>query len=314
MRRIGLLALLVAGAFTAGGAVGAPATTEVVRWSPFDAAGRVKTTLTVHRVGTGSCVDTYTTVGDIAYRCGRANYLYFPCWRDGPARTDVVLCTHDPWSKTVSALRSPNLLLYPAMTYLDDAYSPWAVELTSGERCTLVQGAHDSIRRGKHRYTVDYSCDRGNLALVRNLRRGRVWRIGAARYVNLRVGYKLIGDRAIRRAFFGGLPTTMERQRTLAAAAVAAAKRVIHHAEPRAHLDLAWVRLTLPDPRWAYVIFSSVDGKGSFALLRRDHGDWVDASASRPYCKRLPLAIQRQLFLRPGMSKGPLAPPGEQRC
>ena len=269
-------------------------------------------------MGTGTCVDTYTTAGDIAYRCGHRHGIYFPCWRDGPMRTEVVLCTYDPWATSVVMLRSPGLLLYPGVTYLDDPYSPWAVELTTGERCSLMQGAHDAIHRGRRTYVVDYYCEHSHLVLLRTLRRGRVWRIGAARFVNLRVGYKLVGDRVIRRAFFAGLPPQMERQRKLAARAVAVARKLVHRARPHAHLDLAWIRLTLPDAEWAYVIFGSVEGKGWFALLHRAHGRWQDASAYEPFCTKLPPGVRRQLFLRRNRWNPPpdwsQAPPGEQRC
>src|SRR5205085_6041030 len=144
------------------------------------------------------------------------------------------------------------------------------------------------------------------------------WHIRVARYVNPRVGYELLGDRVIRRAFFGGLPTQLERQRKLAAQAVATARAVVRRAHPNAHLDLTWVRLTLPDAEWAYVVFSSVEGKGWFALLHRAHARWSDASAHEPFCTKLPPAVRRQLFLRrnqwnppPDWSQGP---PGEQRC
>jgi hypothetical protein len=292
------------------------ARTEVVRWSPLDATGKVKTSLTVKLAGTGSCVDTYTTAGDIAYRCGRGNSLYFPCWRDGPNPTEFVLCTYSPWQSTVWRLRSPRLLLYPGVTYLDDAYSPWAIELNNGDRCTLFQGAHSAIRRGGRELVVDYYCDRDHIVLLRNLRRGRVWRIGAARWIDLRVGYELLGDRTIRRAIFGGFPPAMERQRKAAAEAVAEARRVVHRRAPRAGLNLVWVRLTLPDAQWAHVIFSSIDGAGSFAVLHHVNGRWVDASDFKPYCTTLPRDVRRQLFLNRYIWKTPpyLAPPGELRC
>ncbi len=313
-----LLAVIPMGVAAVASAPATPPRTEIIRWSLFNSAGVVKKTLTVRRIGTGRCTDTYTTAGDIAYRCGRGNYLYFPCWRDGPNPTDFVLCTGDPWASSVWRLRSPGLLLYPGVTYLDNAYSPWAVELASGERCRLAQGAHDAIHRGRRTYVVDYGCEGDDLVLLRNLRRGHVWRIGAARYINLRVGFKLLGDRTIRRAFFGALPPPMEHERKLAARAVATARLVIHREAPRAHLDITWVRLTLPDAQWAHVLFSSTGGKGWFAVLHRARGQWVDASAYKPYCKTLPQRVRRQLFLgRNTWSPPPygsLAPPGEQRC
>ena len=217
----------------------------------------------------------------------------------------------------MTRLRSPRLLLYPGVTYLNDAYAPWGVELTTGERCRLVQGAHDAVHRRGHTYVVDYGCDKPNLVLLRNLRRGRVWRIGAARYLGLNRGYKLLGFVPIRRAYFGGLPPAMERQRELAARAVAVARHVVHRSSPRAHLDLVWVRMTLPDGLWAYVIFASYP-RGWFALLHRVGGTWTDASAFKPYCKKLPPDVRRQLFLDRESWKPPpywtQAPPGEQRC
>ena len=318
VRLIAVSALLLAGATAALPAQPMSTATQIVRWSPFDDTGAVKGTLRVHRIGTGRCVDTYTTAGDIAYRCGRGNGVYFPCWRDGPKPTDLVLCAGDPWATSVVMMRSPGLLLYPGVTYLDDAYSPWAVELATGERCSLFQGAHDGVHKSRRTYVVDYYCEHSRLVLLRTLRRGRVWHIRAARYVNLRVGYELLGDRVIRRAFFGGLPPQLERQRKLAAQAVATARAVVRRAHPNAHLDLTWVRLTLPDAEWAYVVFSSVEGKGWFALLHRAHARWSDASAHKPFCTKLPPAVRRQLFLRrnqwnppPDWSQGP---PGEQRC
>jgi hypothetical protein len=306
---MGLLGLLAVAAL-----LNAPHTTEVVHWSPLTASGALKPALKVRDVGTGSCVDTYTTVGDIAYRCGHGHFIDFPCWRQGPKATDYVLCIGDPWTTRARRLRAPGLLLYPGVTYLDDPYAPWALELADGDRCRLFQGAHDAVHRGAREYVVDYYCDKRNLVLLRGVRRGRVWRIGAAHYLGLRRGYELLGRRAIRRAFFGGLPPSMERQRRLAAQAVAAAGRVVHRDHPGAHLDLTWVRLTLPDATWAYVIFSSTGGKGWFALLRREHRTWHDASAERPYCRRLPVPVPRQLFLRPHAAKYTLAPPGEPRC
>jgi len=73
-------------------------------------------------------------------------------------------------------------------------------------------------------------------------------------------------------AFFGGLPPPMEHERKLAAQAVATARIVIHRETPHAQLDITWVRLTLPDARWAHVLFSSTEGKGWFAVLHRAHG------------------------------------------
>src|SRR5439155_16136181 len=76
---VALFPLLAMGVAAVPSAPAAPAKTEAVRWSPFGAAGVIKKTLKAHWVGTRRCLDTYTTAGDIAYRCSRGTYLYFPC-------------------------------------------------------------------------------------------------------------------------------------------------------------------------------------------------------------------------------------------
>jgi hypothetical protein len=117
----------------------------------------------------------------------------------------------------------------------------------------------------------------------------------------------------------------MRRQNQLANSAYKAAVRVVHRSFPGSHLvsDLAWVRLTLPRVEWAYVIFASPDklGKGWFALVHRVGRAWVDASAYKPYCSKLPERVREQLFLSK-KTRGSflpqtfpfLAPRGETRC
>ena len=142
-----------------GVAVGAgsssPRKTEVVRWSPFDSAGRIKTTLKVENVKGGSCIDIgYTLVGGIGYRCVAGNGLYDACWRDGPNPTESVICLGAPWQTTVERLRSPHLLLYPGVTFEPAADYPWSIVLGDGNRCTVVQGAHDGFSAHGDRKSV----------------------------------------------------------------------------------------------------------------------------------------------------------------
>src|SRR5690242_5301808 len=105
----------------------ATAPTQVVRWSPLDASGRLKPTLrVVQTVRDGRCVDIgYTYVGEIGYRCGFRNFLLDSCFRDGPEPTEYVVCVERPWSTTVIRLRSPYLLLYPGVTFGAAAGYPW---------------------------------------------------------------------------------------------------------------------------------------------------------------------------------------------
>jgi hypothetical protein len=89
------------------------------------------------------------------------------------------------------------LLRRPGVDFGPLVDETWDLELADGDRCRLLTGAHDLAPNG---LPVDYSCESG-LTLVRNLRRGRVWKIGAYRYD--RSGYHAVGDVTIRRGFQG---------------------------------------------------------------------------------------------------------------
>ena len=303
-------------------AASTPFKTEVVRWSPLDAAGKVKPSLKIV-MKTGSCSDIgYTYVGGIGYRCGSGNLLFDACFRGGPGQTEYVICVERPWQTNVVRLRSPGLLFYPGDTFTAAADYPWGIVLSDGNRCSVFQGAHDSVRARGRTYVVDYYCKRGHVALMREgIRRGRVWSVIAARW-NKHGRFTLIGRRSALRIYFGTLPPSMARQNTLANGAYKTAAKIVRQRVPGAHpnADLTWVRVTVPRAEWAYVIFAAPDalGKGWFVVLHRVGGKWLDASADRPYCTKLPERARRQLFLpkkTPGFPPGTsLAPRGETRC
>ena len=92
--------------------------TDVVQWSPLNSAGKLKASLTVSRTVSGRCTDIgYTQVGGIAYRCAFGHYLFNACWREGPTATEFVVCIGNPWQRGVWRLRSPDLLLFPGVTF-----------------------------------------------------------------------------------------------------------------------------------------------------------------------------------------------------
>jgi hypothetical protein len=309
--------LLLALALFLAGASSAPPATDVIRWSPFDAAGRLKSTLGVESVKHGQCTDIgYTLVGGVAYRCGAGNGLYDACWRDGPGATEYVVCLGSPWDTKVTRLRSPHLLLYPGVTFDPPATYPWAIGLTDGTRCVVEQGAHAGFTARGRRWIVDYGCTRRNFVLLREgLRHGRVWYANAARLISLKRGFRFLGERAIRRVYFGTLPPPMLRQHRTAHAAVVAAKRVLRR--PQLSDELAIVRLALPGADWARVLFGTVGGDRSWdVVLHRVAGRWREASDFKPYCTRLPAPVRRQLFLtRAAQLPGDLEPPvRESRC
>jgi hypothetical protein len=312
---------LLALALVISGASAPTRATEVIRWSPFTSAGAVKPGLAVEFVKHGRCTDIgYTLVGGVAYRCGAGNGLYDACWRDGPKPTEFVICLGSPWDTKVTRMRSPHLLLYPGVTFDPPASYPWSIELTDGTRCTVEQGAHAALTASGRRWIVDYGCTQRNLVLLREgLRRGRVWYVNAARLISLRRGFLFLGERAIRRVYFGTLPPPMLRQHRLAHEAVVAAKRILRPATHGARLsdELAVVRLALPRADWARVIFGSVSSDRSWSVvLHRVSGRWREASAFKPYCTKLPARVRSQLFFSRGVRlPGYLdQPTREQRC
>lgn len=315
MRRRLLLALAIA-LLAAGAGYGAHAATSAssairtvtVKWSPFASATRLKSSLHVKTIRGGQCEDGSEGVGSIAYRCFSGNGVYDPCWRDSPDRTGYVVCAGDPWATV--AVRFAASEAFP----LDDerlgvlwgsaSSVPWGLEVSTGDRCTLAQGAHDRVG-GEGSLVVDYFCT-GSLALLRNLRRGRTWRIGSAR--NKGGHYTVLGDVTVRRAYFGALPPELSRQQKLATEAAHVAPQIIraHHGIQPAAGDLDYpmrVRLSLPDAGWARVEFpkweAPVRGKSQAAwdvILRLMGGDWIEATPFQPYCAKLPAAVRRQLL------------------
>ena len=315
---VGLLLVTATMVVASGSAGSAPPNTQVVRWSPFNSAGKLKAALHVKAVE-GGCSDIgYTFVGGIGYRCESGNGLYDACFRDGPNPTDDVICVGYPWQTNVVRLHSPGLLLYPGVTFTKAADYPWGIVLDDGNRCGVLQGAHDSMRTHGKTYVVDYGCERGNLVLLREgIVRGRVWQANAARW-SKKTGYTFLGHLPVRRVYFGTLPPQMALQNTLANKAYNASVRIIHRRTPSAHLDLAWVRLALPSADWAYVIFTPADAssRGFFAVLQRVDGKWTDASTYMPYCANLPTNVRQQLFDKKTNTprREIMAPRGETRC
>jgi hypothetical protein len=317
MRAVAALLFVVLLVGAPGNASSGAPKTEIVRWSPFNSSGDMKSSLRVTR-REGRCTDIgYTFVGGIGYRCGSGHLLFDACFRDGPNPTEFVICAETPWDKSVVRLRSAGLLLYPGVTFTAPASYPWGIVLEDGTRCAVEQGAHSSLIARGRRWVVDYGCERSDVVLLREgIERGRVWRVNAARFRGLSRGFEFLGPVRVRRVYFGALPPELARQNVLANEAYNAALRILRRRAPKTHV-LAWVRLSLPQADWTRVIFVDENERGYFVVLHRVGGRWTDASSYRPYCANLPKRVRRQLFLAKNIHTGAaadLAPVGEPRC
>lgn len=167
-----LLATMLACALAACGSgspsAGASQQTEVVRVRPVSsggiAAAGYRTTSTA---ADASCEPGSEAIGQ-AYRCFAGNTVYDPCWAE-KAATATVLCLADPWSDAVARLTvSSGLAPIPNEGGIGE---PWGLQLVTGQRCLLVQGAHQ-VFRGR---VVDYYCG-PTLSLLRGLTKSsRPW-------------------------------------------------------------------------------------------------------------------------------------------
>jgi hypothetical protein len=144
----------------------AVAHTQKVYVSPVTSAGGpVGGYRVTSRASDASCEADSEAIGE-GYRCSAGNYLYDPCWAVKAAKP-TVLCVADPWLHTVAELRLNSAL--PTIPREDGgSIEPWGVQLANGNRCGLVQGAHDPYDGT----VLDYYCTSG-LALLRGLNRRR---------------------------------------------------------------------------------------------------------------------------------------------
>jgi hypothetical protein len=203
-RRLALLSLLLT--FTAAGCGGddkpAPVATpsgtqrtDVVQWSPFDGDGKLQSSFETQELGNGECVGRSLTIGSPGYRCKAGRWVLDPCWRSG----EGVVCAGFPWDTTLSTIRVPEAK-FPAHARDVDQAQPWAVELADGHRCRILQSSHATVELRGRPLPVEYDCD-GGLVLLRNLTRGRVWRVATARWNHGR--YAVDPGAGVRRAYFG---------------------------------------------------------------------------------------------------------------
>jgi hypothetical protein len=131
----------------------APNLYETATYNAFDYNG-IKRTLIVETIGGGSCWEA--SVADSqrtdAYRCTAHNGIYDPCFFGGLGGS--VICAGDPWTPRVTKL-GLSAPLPVHMPWPNPEPAPWAVELSSGERCTSAPGTQPATAGQR----LDYLCD-----------------------------------------------------------------------------------------------------------------------------------------------------------
>jgi hypothetical protein len=176
----------------AGGTAGR---TEVVHWSPLDGDGKVDSSFETQTLGNGECIGRSLTIGSPGLRCKAGRWVLDPCWKSG----EGVVCAGFPWDTELSAIRVP-AAKFPAAVRSGKQTQPWAIELADGLRCRILQSSHVTVKLRGRPLAVEYDCDRG-FVLLRNLTRGRVWKVATAKWDHGR--YAVNPAAVVRRAYFG---------------------------------------------------------------------------------------------------------------
>ena len=144
------------------------AATKQVHVAPVKADGSPAAGFRTGRTSSNATCEPGSEAIGQAYRCFAGNFVYDPCWAL-KAAVPTVLCLPYPWSRSDVRLiaRAP----LSAIPNEGAVTEPWGLQLASGQRCVLAQGAH-SVFDGK---VIDYYCSSG-LSLLRGLSRtSQLW-------------------------------------------------------------------------------------------------------------------------------------------
>jgi hypothetical protein len=173
----------------------APAGTDVRVLVPFR-PGAVAPGLTVSERGSGSCwtASPASAGRPDAWRCLAGNRFYDPCFAGFAGSDQVVACASSPWSSDVVMLTLsgplPGDVSRPPSP---PGGPPWALELTTGERCTMLTGATWGVAGMR----VNYGCP-GDVAIVGDIdRSAAMWKVFV-----LRAGASVMSQVEVRAAYY----------------------------------------------------------------------------------------------------------------
>ncbi len=128
----------------------AAAITATHVFAAFDSSGAPSAGVGAHRSGT-CFASSITVAARGAYRCFAGNRLLDPCFVVPGSAKHTVACFADPWSRAV-LLRLTAKLPKPGAPL--KISSPWAIELSGGERCVVTTGTAHIV----HSVPMRYQC------------------------------------------------------------------------------------------------------------------------------------------------------------
>jgi len=172
--------------------------TQIIETAAIDSSYHPLGTLRIENRGAAEqCLPGSDSVGN-AYRCFANHRVYDPCWTDSSdPSTPAVLCQARPWEKRAFHLTVTEGGLQPFYgppTPLLAAFEPWGVELTTGERCVALQGAHGTVNHTRR--VIDYACEtkagkHDDRLLLRGIDRSHYhWRMSTVTYNAKRSRYR----------------------------------------------------------------------------------------------------------------------------
>lgn len=150
--------------------------TQVRVLTPFNSSGDLVVGLDVTVEVEGTCSGNAAASPERpdAWRCSAGNEVLDPCFQTLMGDSKVLACAEDPFAADVTLLTLTADLPDPTVT---DAPTfgglPWALELSNGQRCTLLTGATAPVAGMR----VNYGCADGAQVVGNVDRQGPRWRV-----------------------------------------------------------------------------------------------------------------------------------------
>jgi len=154
-----------------------PSRTQIKLLTPFS-FGRISNGLNAAEKASGTCFteSVASSSRPDAWRCMAGNAIMDPCFQNLMGDPKVLACTRDPWGNNVVLLSLTAPLPNDRRKEVDrNATLPWALELVTGQHCSLFTGATAPIAGMR----INYGCP-GGWNIVGDIDRSQpVWRVFA---------------------------------------------------------------------------------------------------------------------------------------
>jgi hypothetical protein len=153
------------------------ARTQVKLLTPYS-FGRISSGLNATEKASGSCFaeSVASSSRPDAWRCMAGNAIMDPCFQNVMGDPKVLACIRDPWSNNLVVLNLTAPLPNDRRKDVDrNTTLPWAIELATGQHCSLFTGATAPIAGMR----INYGCP-GGWNVVGDIDRSQpVWRVFA---------------------------------------------------------------------------------------------------------------------------------------